>query len=202
MKSNITIEEIREKLAQYKPELQPVPNGFKKASVLIPFYPQTNGLSVIFMKRPDYPGPHGGQISFPGGAKDESDIDDLCTALRETEEEIGIDRNKIEIIGGLKTEYTFASRYWITPYVGLMPFPTELKPDENEVERLIIIPFSHLLKPETFSKDMYEWKGFQYPSYLYTFEKDVIWGLTARILFNFISLLFSGQEASTHWPPA
>ncbi|MCP4755318.1 MAG: CoA pyrophosphatase, partial [Proteobacteria bacterium] len=123
MKSKFSAREIKTILGGYNPQTEPPPEGLKPASVLIPFYPDPKGLSLVFMKRPDYPGAHGGQISFPGGGRDPGDADDLCTALRETEEEIGVDRNAIEVWGGLNTEWTRASKYWITPFVGLVPYP-------------------------------------------------------------------------------
>ncbi len=189
MKNNFTVQDIKNILIKFTPKTPPPPEGFKAASVLIPFYCTSDALSLIFMKRPDYPGPHGGQISFPGGSKDGTDKDDLSVALRETEEEFGIDRDDIEIFGGLSTEYTEVSKYWVTPFVGWVPYPYEFRTSETEVERLIIIPLSHLMDPANFAKDSYNWKGYKVPSYLYTYGDDVIWGLTARILFNFFSLL-------------
>ncbi|MCP4756470.1 MAG: CoA pyrophosphatase, partial [Proteobacteria bacterium] len=121
------------------------------------------------------------------------------TALRETEEEIGVDRNAIEVWGGLNTEWTRASKYWITPFVGLVPYPYDFQPNDFEVERLIIVPFAHLLDPETFSVDEYSWRGGSYTTYLYTCGEDVIWGLTARILYNFIYLLTTGREPEDYY---
>ncbi|MBU2513124.1 CoA pyrophosphatase [bacterium] len=202
MTINFTEEEIKISLQQYDPEVLPAPDSFKSASVLIPFYSDPEGLSLIFMKRPDYQGPHGGQISFPGGAKDETDGSNLHAALRETEEEIGVSREVVDIWGCLKAQFTSVSRYWVTPFVGLVPFPYQFKPNQAEVERLLIIPLDHLLNPASFSIDTYNWKGFEFPSYLYTYNDDVIWGLTARILFNLISLLTNGEESDSRWPPS
>lgn len=154
------------------------------------------------MKRPETPGPHGGQISFPGGARDESDKDDVSVALRETEEEIGVDRNTIEVWGGLKTEFTLVSKYWITPFIGRIPYPSTFKPSKDEVDRLLIVPLSHLMDDANSSLDKYNWKGVEFPSYLFKYKEDVIWGLTARVLYNLISLLTTGKETTTRWPPA
>lgn len=202
MKKKITINQIRDILSNYRPDYQHPPDGYRAASVLIPFYQQPEGLSLIFMKRPDYQGAHGDQISFPGGSQDESDEDAQFTALRETEEELGIDRQTIEIWGNLKSEFTNVSRFWITPFTGQVPYPCHFDPDEKEVERIIVIPFDHLADPENFAIDDFEWKGMRFPSYLFTYGEDVIWGLTARILFNLISLLEQGEESSSRWPPA
>lgn len=202
MAKSFSKEEIRICLEQYKPESLPVPDDFKPASVLIPFYSNPKALSLIFMKRPDDQGPHGGQISFPGGARDASDDSDVEAALRETEEEIGVNREFIDVWGYLKAEFTSVSRFWVTPVVGNIPYPCLFNPNKDEVERLIIIPLDHLLQPDNFQIGTFNWKGFEVPSYLYTFGKDIIWGLTARILFNLISLLTEGKESDSRWPPA
>jgi 8-oxo-dGTP pyrophosphatase MutT (NUDIX family) len=200
MANDLTETEIRLKLSRYQPEKPAVPENFKAASVLIPFYPQPEGLALVFMKRPDNQGPHGGQISFPGGSKEVSDPTNLRAALRETEEEFGIDRDAIEVWGRLKPQFTTVSRFWVTPFVGKIPYPGHFKPSKEEVERLLVIPFSHLTDPGYFSVDTYHWQGFDVPSYLYQFNRDVIWGLTARILFNLITLLNTGKESDSRWP--
>lgn len=202
MKKNFSTIEIKSKLAHYSPSKTDLPEGFKPASVLIPFYETPDGLSVILMKRPDKQGPHGGQISFPGGSRDNSDVDDLSAALRETEEEIGVDRNQIEVWGGLKTEFTSISRFWISPFVGKIPYPSQFQPNESEVERLLVVPFSHLVDSATFSVETFNWKGFEVPSYLFNYQEDTIWGLTARILNNLILFLKEGKESDSRWPPS
>lgn len=151
-------------------------------------------MSLIFMMRPDYPGVHGGQISFPGGKRDEGDKDDLETALRETREEIGVMPGDVEIWGRLSTFQTHSSAYSVSPFVGLVPYPYALKPDPTEVERLIIVPFAHLLDPRNSSYGDFEFRGYSFPSQMYAFEDDVIWGFTARILKSFIAFLRTGQE--------
>lgn len=193
MKTTFSEPEIKEILANHKP--RHIPSSSRTpASVLIPYYPAPQGLSLVFMKRPDYQGVHGDQISFPGGRKDKTDKDDLETALRETEEEIGVRQDQIEVWGALSTQKTLASSYFITPFIGRIPYPYDFRPDPREVERLIVIPFSRLLEPETYSYGYYNWKGMEFESDLYQYGRDIIWGLTARILNNLISLLKTGRE--------
>jgi 8-oxo-dGTP pyrophosphatase MutT (NUDIX family) len=193
LKTDFSEEEIKKILEKHQPTHVPSSSRVP-ASVLIPYYPHPEGLSLIFMKRPDYPGVHGDQISFPGGRKDRTDRDDLETALRETEEEIGVKQDHIEVWGSLSTQHTLASRYFITPFIGRIPYPYKFTPDPREVERLIIIPFARLLEPATYSHGIYNWKGMEFESDLYQHGNDIIWGLTARILNNLISLLKTGQE--------
>jgi len=194
MKIDFTAQEVKERLSNYTPVIAPPPDHLRPASVLIPFYQDEKGLSLIFMMRPDYPGRHGAQISFPGGKMDSGDKDELGAALRETEEEIGVKRGDIEVWGGLNTQQTMVSSYWITPFVGQIPYPYEFKPDPAEVDRLIIIPFSHILNPKNSTFGDYNFRGYEYPSHMYTYGSDVIWGLTARILKSFISFLRTGRE--------
>ncbi|MBW2060687.1 MAG: CoA pyrophosphatase [Deltaproteobacteria bacterium] len=194
MKKNFTITEISKILKDYKPKINPPKSGYRLASVFIPFYPDPDDLSLVFTKRPDHLNSHSGQISFPGGTKDPADKDDLATALRETKEEIGVDPSNVEVWGQLKSGPTVNSNYWVTPFVGLIPFPYPFKLNAYEVERLIIAPLSHLLDPENFSEDFYSWNNYTYRTQLYTYGQDVIWGLTARILNDFLFLLRTGRE--------
>ena len=195
MKVDFTAEEVKKRLTHYNPVIAPPPKHLRPASVLIPFYPDTeNGLSLIFMMRPDYPGRHGAQISFPGGKMDPEDKNELSTALRETEEEIGVARRDIEVWGGLNTQQTMSSSYWITPFVGQVPYPYEFSPDSSEVDRLIIIPFTHILHPNNSTYGDFNFRGYEYPSHMYTYGNDIIWGLTARILKSFVSFLRTGRE--------
>ncbi len=195
LREDCSEEKLREVIADHRPSHDPRP-GRKPASVLIPCYPAPQGLSLVFIKRPDYPGVHGDQISFPGGGKDEGDRDHLETALRETEEEIGVKQDHVEVWGALSTQHTMASGYWITPFIGRIPYPYEFKPDKREVERLIIIPFSHLMDPATHSYGIYTWKGMEFEGDLYQYGDDIIWGLTARILNSLINLMRTGRESS------
>jgi 8-oxo-dGTP pyrophosphatase MutT (NUDIX family) len=194
MKTDFSTAEIKERILQNTPNIVPCPDHLKPASILIPFYENENGLSLIFMMRPDYPGVHGAQISFPGGKQDASDEDQLSVALRETEEEIGVNREDIEVWGALSSRQTGMSNYWITPFVGRIPYPYEFKPDPAEVDRLIIIPFAHLLDPRYATYGDFDFKGHTFPSQMYTYGDDVVWGLTARVLKGFISFMRTGQE--------
>lgn len=195
MKTEYSEKEIKEILANHHPRHVPPPSDRKPASVLIPFYNTPDGLSLIFMKRPDYPGIHGDQISFPGGGREAGDRDDLETALRETEEEIGVKPDQVTQWGALSTQQSLTSKYWITPFIGAIPYPCDFRIDEREVERLIIIPFSHLLHPDTYTYGYYHWKGMAFESDLYQYGNDIIWGLTARMLNSLIALIRTGRES-------
>ena len=196
----LSIEKIQEALSQYRPEIKPVEDGLRRASVFVPFYPTPEGLSIIFTKRPEHLPSHSGQISFPGGGREADDRNNLVTALRETYEEIGVKPEDVEVWGRLRPERTPSSNYYISPFIGLVPYPYEFQVNFNEVERLIIVPLAHLLDPETFDSGLYHWQDQAYHTHTYTFGQDVIWGLTARILNNLFSLLGTGKEPEESYP--
>lgn len=170
----------------------PLP-GLRPAAVLVPFYPTPDGLAVVFTKRTAHLDQHSGQISFPGGMQDPDDPDPLTTALRETHEEIGVAPQDVEIWGRLNQEVT-STGFTVAPFVGVMPYPYAFELNRNEVERLIIVPLSHLLNPDFFSESDYPWNGKMYKTYRYAYNDDVIWGATARMLHNLLTLLTTGRE--------
>jgi len=184
---------LKSRLSLDPPPPEPPP-GLQPAGVLAPVFFVDTTPHLLFTKRTLTVRDHRGQISFPGGVRSSKDPHLLATALRETEEEIGVDRNVIEVWGRINQSHTLGSGYWISPFVGLVPYPYEFKPNNVEVERLIIVPFSHLLDPANFSEGTYDWGGQTWMTQLYTYGDDVIWGLTARLLYNFLTLLTSGQE--------
>lgn len=194
MKKTFTIDEIKKTLSAHKVTPEPPQNGTRPASVLIPFYEQPEGLSIIFTKRTDHLESHSGQISFPGGGRDPEDRDDLETALRETHEEVGIDPAHVEIWGRMKSRQTTTSGYWVSPFIGQVPYPYDFTLSDYEVERLIIVPLAHLMDPAHFSEDHYSWSNKLFLTSQYHYGEDVIWGLTAYMLNNFLNLLKTGSE--------
>ena len=121
-----------------------------KAAVLIPLVLKENGLSVLLTQRTNHLRDHAGQISFPGGRMDPEDQGPNDTALRESQEEIGLDPERVEIIGHLP-QYLTVSGYSVTPVVGLVQAQTEYVLDEFEVSDVFEVPLSFLLDPATVS---------------------------------------------------
>ena len=143
------VEEIRQRLAAYEPRLLPETGG-KRAAVLVPLYQHRDEIHVVFTKRTDLVQSHKGEISFPGGARDPEDADLIATALRESEEEIGLLAEHIEVIGQLDDIVTI-SDYHVSVYVGRLhshPAPYVWQPQAAEVAEVIEVPLPHLRSPE------------------------------------------------------
>ena len=193
-------EEIQNILAAHQPRTYVEYESLTPAAVLAPFYPTPEGLSLIFTKRTDHLDNHRGQISFPGGRRDPEDASSLGAALRETYEEIGVRPEHVQVWGRLNQEIT-VTRYSIIPYVGVIPYPYEFILSTDEVERLIIVPLNHLLDPQTCSVEWYPWEGSHYKTYRYPYKDDVIWGATARMVHNLLTLLTTGREPEEDYKP-
>jgi 8-oxo-dGTP pyrophosphatase MutT (NUDIX family) len=130
---------------------------------------------------------HKGQISFPGGRIDESDRSLLETALREAYEEVGILQKDVIVLGRTDDMRTVASNYLVHPFVGLIPGSYSFVINEDEVERLITVPFRVFFQGGSVMPVNYE--GRVYESLAYIYQGEVIWGATARIMENLVSIV-------------
>ena len=128
------------------------------AAVLVPLVNRAEGLTAMFTQRTGHLLHHAGQISFPGGHIDPGDKTPEETALRETEEETGLDRRHVEIIGRL-SQYLTRTRFSITPVVALVEPPFELNPDPDEVEEVFEVPLAFLLDPANHQRHSREFEG-------------------------------------------
>ena len=179
---------IREALAcrEKKPLIA---QGRIPAAVLIPVYQKENDFHVLFTKRTQHVEHHKGQISFPGGAYDSTDSDLVDTALREAFEEIGLHPRDIEVLGGLDSQITVSSNFVISPFVGAIPYPYSFKLNRSEVAELIEVPFSTLLDVRCW-KEQAQGQDDCQPEYVCYYHDHVIWGATARILKQFLGVVF------------
>lgn len=159
---------------------------FRQAAVLLPLYQSGVGPHLILTKRTEEVPTHKGQIAFPGGGFEEGDGDLLATALRETQEEIGLEPGAVEIIGTLDDTVTVTSRHVVRPFVGFVPHPYSYRLDPFEIERLIHLPILPLLSGAPFREEIWERDGQPVVVYFYEYDGDTIWGLTARILKQFM----------------
>ena len=156
---------------------------FLEASVLIPVLTFTEDLEILLTKRSISLRNHPGQIAFPGGKKEECDSNPMETALRETEEEIGLKTSHVEVISSLPTHKT-ATGFTIKPYIGLVRKPFKKTLQWGEVDEVFTIPFGHILNRKNFSIQSRKWNGIERRYYIVPFGPYYIWGATARILLN------------------
>ncbi len=159
-----------------------------RAAVLIPLLLKEEGLSVLLTQRTNHLRDHAGQISFPGGRMDPEDQSPNDTALRESKEEIGLDPERVEIIGHLP-QYLTVSGYSVTPVVGLVQAQAEYVLDEFEVADVFEVPLSFLLDPANHQVRLWQSEQGGRRFYSMPYEKRFIWGATAGMLRNLYHLL-------------
>ena len=162
------------------------------AAVLVPLVARPGGLTAMFTQRTDHLLHHAGQISFPGGHMDPGDGTPEETALRETEEEVGLDRRHVEIVGRLD-EYVTRTGFSITPVVALVTPPFETNPDPEEVDDVFEVPLSFLLDPVNHQRHSREFEGRTREFHAMPFRDYYIWGATAGMLINLYEVLRDGQ---------
>lgn len=161
----------------------------RPGSVMILLYPNGNDVLFPLTKRPDYLGTHGGQISLPGG-KAEPGETAVETALRETEEEIGIKSNAIEIVGTLSDFFVIPSNFLVTPVVALMHAQPVFSPDPKEVVKVLHGSVSKLLDEAAIrTREILAAKVFPMRAPHFEIEQEVVWGATAMILNEFRTVL-------------
>ena len=157
--------------------------NFLEASVLIPILTFKKDLEILLTKRSNNLKNHPGQIAFPGGKKDQIDSSPIETALRETQEEVGLNPKNVEIIASLPSHKT-ATGFVIKPYLGLInqPFSETLR--QGEVDEIFTVPYEYILKEKNFSIQTRKWNGSQRSYYVVPYGPYYVWGATARILLN------------------
>jgi 8-oxo-dGTP pyrophosphatase MutT (NUDIX family) len=160
----------------------------RSAAVLVPLVDHADGMTVLLTRRTETLTAHAGQISFPGGRVEAHDSTPEDTALRETEEEIGIERARVELIGRLNAHDT-GTGYRVVPVVGLLRPPLVLVPDPSEVAHIFEVPLDFVLDPANhrFERRVSRGEEREFPTIPY--EDHFIWGLTARILSDLAQLL-------------
>jgi 8-oxo-dGTP pyrophosphatase MutT (NUDIX family) len=158
-----------------------------RAGVLIPLVTRGNGFELVFTRRTDTVLTHKGQISFPGGQREESDLETVETALRESYEEIGLEPSRVTVLGELDDVFTAVSSFVITPVVGQVEGDVEdLRLAPDEVKSLLLVAVDRLLDPAVHTTETRQFEGQQVRIHYYTIGDDVIWGATGRIVYQFL----------------
>ncbi|MGI8774211.1 MAG: CoA pyrophosphatase [Actinomycetota bacterium] len=182
--------DFRERLTDALGALTPlrvnVPDA-REAAVLIPIIGGAEP-ALLFTVRTDTVRSHKGQISFPGGSMDPGDASLRAAALRETEEEVGLDPSVVEVVGELDTFPTFISGYVVTPFVGWIGQTQQLHPNPAEVASVLEVPLVEL-REEIRLDAGFELRGRTYPTEAWVWRDHIIWGVTARILRQLLEVL-------------
>ena len=180
------ISKLRQFLAHRRKKSITAPKRISSA-VLLPIYNKEGQCHILFTQRTNNVKEHKGQISFPGGARQDGEsLRD--TALRESQEEVGLSPNQVEVLGELDDTATTTSNFVVTPFVGVIPWPNDLRADGWETDEIIEVPIGALLAKSS-REDRKEVIGGQpVTSYFYHYGDRVIWGATARILHQFLEL--------------
>jgi len=162
------------------------------AAVLAPLLVEgdpTHARLVLTRRRADLRR-HAGEISLPGGRKDDADPDLTATALREAEEEIGLPRTDVTLLGALPTVSTFATGYVIHPFVGTIPAGLAWRLSPREVDAVLELPLAALRAGRT--RKRMERRGISFETDVYLVDEHLIWGATARIIEHLLERLQSG----------
>lgn len=171
-----------------------VSDDAKKSAVLALFYPAEDKIYLVLIKRTEYPGVHSGQVSFPGGGWEPGDKDLIDTALREAEEEIGVNRNVITAIGKLTDLFIPPSNFLVTPIVGYITEHYDFRPEPDEVDRILEISLEELMDDLNIQEKeiaIFPDVTLNVPSFY--INGDIIWGATAMILRELIDVIRAGS---------
>ena len=165
-------------------------NNPRFSGVMMLFYKKSNKIYFVLIKRKEYKGTHGGQMALPGGKFEEIDENIINTALRETEEEIGIDRNIINVIGRLTDLYIYPSNFIVTPVIGFIKTIPEFKINSNEVEYVSEVEFKDLINPSLIkTKKIMLTEKIEIDCPYFNLNNETVWGATAMMLSEFVELI-------------
>ena len=162
------------------------------AAVLILLYPDKGSIHTVLIQRPDYDGVHGGQISFPGGKNEPEDDSVIMTALREANEEIGVDPSKVNVIETLTPLFIPVSNMIVTPVIGWIKEKPVFIHQPEEVVFLIDADLKKLLDPGIVKVKPFEIRGEMIEVKYFDYEGNTIWGATAMILHELLVILRRG----------
>ena len=163
------------------------------AAVLVPLVNQETGITVLLTKRTNNLNNHAGQISFPGGRVDEKDRNPEHTALRETEEEIGLHKRQIEVVGRLN-EYVVGTGFLVSPIIGFIEPPFNITPHENEVAEVFEAPLSFVTHPDNFERRTRMIRGIKRSYFAVQWKDRLIWGATAGMLRDLSQRLWGSDN--------
>ena len=180
--------EVRESMAPSQRRNNPMAEEreIRTAGVLMLLFQKQERWHMPVIVRPQYDGPHSGQIALPGGRREPCDENLWQTATRETEEEIGVKRGDVRGLGSLAPLYIPNSRYQVTPFIGWAQGRVDFRPDPSEVVEVLQLPLALLLDPQYTQRDVWEIRGQDIEVPYFKFGSHKIWGATAMMLKDFL----------------
>lgn len=167
---------------------EPRTRPLRPAAVLVPLIEHPEGATVLLTRRTEHLAHHAGQISFPGGRAEAGDEGPVDTALREAEEEVGLDRCQVEILGQL-TRYQTITGFLVTPVVGVLAPPIRLSPDPHEVAEVFEVPLGFVLDARNHQRHARWIRGCCRHYYVLPYGDYRIWGATAAMLVGLARVL-------------
>jgi 8-oxo-dGTP pyrophosphatase MutT (NUDIX family) len=183
----VTADSLRERLITAEAAAEMDAHGTKDAAVLVPLLADAPALSAVFTERRADLRRHGGEISFPGGRPDHPGEDLRDTALREAEEEIGLSRDRVELVGALPPVATFVTGYRVFPFVGLVSPGAAWTPQETEVALVLELSLAELARGHEMKRLVRRGVPFRTPTY--TVDGHLVWGATARMVESLLERL-------------
>jgi len=169
----------------------PTQDIYRAASVLVPIVNRTPEITILLTQRTEDMPSHAGQVAFPGGRRQDNDADAVATALRETEEEVGLDRKFVDVIGSYDL-YRTGTGYEITPVVGIVTPGFTTRADPREVADVFEVPLDHFLDEANHRIDSRQAQGRERRFYAMPYGQRYIWGATAGMLKNLQFILTDG----------
>ncbi len=157
------------------------------SAVTVPLIRRAQGWCALFTKRSQRVETHKGEVSFPGGTIEEGETA-LGASLRELEEEVGIPREKVRVLGELD-EISTISGFRIQPFVICLNWPAQIITNPGEIDEVYILPLSQFLDPARLRIENWQWNGREYPVYFFQLPECTVWGATAKITKNFLERL-------------
>jgi 8-oxo-dGTP pyrophosphatase MutT (NUDIX family) len=187
----LPLDEVRRRCLTFpKPAPRPQVPDVQAAAVLLPLFEASGETRVVLTRRPDTMPSHRGDVAFPGGkyhaGTDPALVD---AALREAEEEIGLPKAAVEVVAELDTISTVTSRFLVAPFVGVVAEPPELRADPREVERVFDVGLAELMVEGVHRVEHWGTGVLTQDVHIFELEDETVWGLTARILAGFLTLL-------------
>ncbi|MFT5133176.1 MAG: 8-oxo-dGTP pyrophosphatase MutT (NUDIX family) [Gammaproteobacteria bacterium] len=162
------------------------PEGYKTAAVLLPFWSgEDDSIEVVFTRRPLTMSSHAGQVSFPGGRVDDDDVSVSAAALREANEELGIDPSAVKIMGRLDDAWSIAGHHVIS-YIGWLEQRPQMIPNEHEVAEVMIANVETLMRPESSCIHEHVMRDVTRRTQAFKWDEGYVWGLTADLMYELL----------------